>query len=237
MGAARHDTLPIDRRYNPGLEALSWPSEDMLEFRRQFVVRMGWFKEPYTDDSDRYDTDPSTIHFMERDEDGAILSGMRLARLESIDESLSVGMLESNKDMHKTVMNFGQTIDYTRTDVWDLTRLVHRFGDDDGFEESIESAQAIFGAGLAKTEPESEGDLLWIFATTELILDFLHSRGIKTEQITQGKLKPSDGEDTHFHVIRPVPAMQFLRDNQNQYGRTYSSVERGFRGLGEIWVK
>ncbi len=231
MGAAQHDTLPIDRRYTPGLEALSRPSTDMLKFRQQFMVKMGWFDESHTDDRDRYDGVLSTVHLMERDEHGDILSGMRLTRLGSLDESLSVQMLEGNSSMHEAAVVFGKTINYAQTDLWDLTRLVHQLEGEANFVKSVESAQAIFGAGLAKTRPEDGRELLWVFTTTELIKGFLDISGIKTEPVAQGKLRSDDEKDSYFRAIHPVTAMQFLQDNQAIYGRTYDSVSRGYQAL------
>lgn len=236
MGVAQHDLLPFDWGQGPGLEVLTRPPTDMLEFRRKFVIEMGWFDETHTDDRDRYDDALSTIHLMERDTSGKILSGMRLTRLGSLEESLSIEMLRGNSEMQDIAKKFGQSIDYSKTDLWDLTRLVHRFGHEPGFGESIESTQAIFGAGLAKTMPEDGRDVVWAFTTTQLVVDFLDGSGIKTEPIAHGKLSAGDEQNSHFRIIRPVSSMQFLRDNRDKddtYDRTFKAVDRGFRALAE----
>lgn len=231
MSILEHDRLPTTRRRLPGVEALSQADADMLEFRRKFVIRMGWVKEPYPDDSDRYDDTPSTIHFNRWHESGEVLSGMRLTPLLSLDESLSVEMLATNPVMQRQALEFGQAIDMDETDVWDLTRLVNRFRDESLHYESLLSMLEVFGAGLAKTYPEDEKSLVWLFTTTDEMKGHLDNAGIQASTIVRGKIKKEDELDSYFCVIRPIDAMQFLRDNQAKYGFTYRQVDEGLQSV------
>lgn len=231
MSILKHDKLATVRRRLPGIEALSRPDDDMLEFRRKFVIRMGWVKEPYLDDHDRYDEDPSTIHFNSWHESGEVLSGMRLTPLQTVEESLSVEMLATNLGMQRRALEFGRTLDTSETDAWDLTRLVNRFDDEPLHYESLLSMLEVFGAGLAKTYPKDEKDLIWLFTTTGLMKSHLDKVGILAETVTQGEIGDNDNGDSFFCAVRPIDAMQFLRDNQDQYGFTYQLVDEGFRSV------
>lgn len=231
MGAAQHDKLSAKGLHRQGLEALSWPPEDMLAFRRDFVIKMGWFDEAHTDDTDRYDHQDATVHLVNRDDDGEVLSGMRLTKLDSFDDSLSVEMLRSNELMHETAVDFGRMIDAEKTDMWDLTRLVHRLEGEPRFGKSIASILAVFGAGLAKTMPRGEHELAWVFTTTEPMKYLLDGSGIEADVIAQGKIAAHDEQDSYFCVIYPAEAMRVLRENQDVHGRTYDIVNSGFQSL------
>jgi len=231
MSILEHDKLTSAGRRSPGIEALSQPAAEMLDFRRKFVIRMGWVDEPYLDDCDRYDDNPSTIHFNSWHESGEVLSGMRLTPLASIEDSLSVDMLATNPVMRQQALEFGQAINMAETDVWDLTRLVNRFDDEPLHYESLLSMLGVFGAGLARTYPLEGKDLIWLFTTTELMKNHLDAVGILAETIAQGRINEDETQDSYFCAIRPIDAMQFLRDNQEQYGFTYQQVDEGLQSV------
>ena len=231
MTILERDKLPIVDQPTPGLEVLPQSPDDMLKFRREFVIKMGWFDEPYPSDMDRYDDISSTLHFVNRDDTGEILSGMRLTRINTLDESLSIDMLGSHPEMQEAAKAFGKSLDFQQTDVWDLTRLVHHLKRDQRHIESVLSILPVFGAGLAMTQPDDNKDLAWLFTTTASMKGHLDSVGIRADVIAQGRIGEKDEEESYFCIIHPIEAMQFLRKNPDGYRSIYELVNEGYQSI------
>lgn len=216
----------------------------LKQVRADFVRAMDWFPDdPERDDTDRYDSDPRTLHFasFEPGTSRSLVASMRLTQVDSLEQSLSWEMLSSNADMQRTVLSqqlaggeaVGSALDEraTKGGLWDLTRLVYPLDDKADKEMLLGGLMEMCGAGLALTDP-AEGELAddtltWVFTATptvKLALDFL---GVENQVLSKGKVSAHDRKESYFCIVHPVSAFSRIQQNPDKYGFAAQHVENG----------
>lgn len=194
-----------------------------LKVRQNYMEAQGWH---FGDDHDRYDEDPRTIHIIkERETNKEIMVGMRLTPCDSVEESLSLGML-SPELQEQTRMNLPDGMN----NIWDLTRLIPG---DLTKDEAVDAILETFGTGLAVSTNRSPADLppQWIFATTPAFANFFRRQGINFIELARGKNKPDDTKDTVFCYAQPAEDTARLR---SQNYPSHLAVDRGIEAAAQV---
>ncbi len=201
-------------------------SSAMMRTRVDFVTSEKWFGEDHTDDTDRYDGISSTLHYEKTDSAGEFVVGMRLTQCDRLTDSLSYEMLRSNPQMEQEAKDVADEIDMLAGDqLFDLTRLVNP---PNKFEvQTASGIMEMIGMGIGHTQKDSLGKLTWIFTTTRPMKDLLDGLGIQSYVIAEGKISAHDEEDSLLCIAYPADALEFVRDNPEQYAFTLEHVEHG----------
>lgn len=215
----------------PGFEAFDVqegaPSEDILAARLKFVKDMKWFGDSYSSDEDGYDRLPNTYHFARRSEEGEILATMRLTQVESVESSLSYGMIAGNPGFQESVRKEGEALE---GHIWDLTRLVSPL-EKLRTPEVREAMVEMFGMAArvsAGAVERAEENVYWVFTTTPWTLRFFHDTGIQSRTLGEGRLLDMDGKPktTYFCLVDVAAAIEALKaDNEHQ--ATYELLKIG----------
>ena len=203
------------------------PSEDTLEERLRFVKRMRWFPEEFRDDTDRYDMREDTYHFTRRDENGSIITAMRLTPVEDIKTSLSYEMMGANLGLQAAAARSQEVLKDSA--LWDLTRLVFPRDGSHGSEEIEDAMIEMFGMAARVSAGEIDGprhDVNWVFTTTPWILRFFQKTGIQSTVLALGKLPDIDGrgKTTYFCQVNVASAIEALSE---QHIHTLARLKKG----------
>ncbi len=188
---------------------------EWLEARQAFMEMMGWKFGP---DNDEYDEDPKTFHILNIKPGNHMQAGLRLTPRQSIDETLSFGMmpLHLKEEALLKVGNMGP--------VWDLTRLVPGKA---GLADPVGVFSELFAAGFAMIQQHYDSDPRWIFATSAPFFDIFKDNGIEFTEVVRGRFNPDDSYDSVFCYADPLERTQFLIDNRAEYPVAYRNVMAG----------
>lgn len=180
---------------------------DWLRIRQDFVEQKGWRS---GDDYDDYDSDASTLQLLLQNTQGDVSAGLRLTPRDSIQDTLSWGMLPDLAE--------SDIADLTGP-VWDLTRAIP--GAVDNPHQIMPALAELFGAGLAATQLV-DSNPRWVFATDRQFMAAFKRYGIE--------FTPIDGTrrgDYQLSYAYPAVRTQFLIDHQDQFPAAHASVQRG----------
>lgn len=194
----------------------------VMDLRKEFVRKKLWLGPNHRDDKDRYDGTLATLHLWVQDDDDSPLASMRLTKIDTIGDSLSVEMLRSNPAMSQEASQFLMN---EPTQAWDLTRLVTNEKQQKQ-RETVEALLGMIGAGIANTRTGESAKLKWIFIVEEPLKQLLDALGIISDVITQGKISHNDELDS---VLCIADVEQLLRNVQGDdaFAFTREHVERG----------
>ena len=219
-----------------GLDNLAMLSE-LLPFRDKFIKRMRWEVNDEADlagtildgvpDADRYDLLGTTLHLSSMNrQTGEIIAGLRFTPVESVEESLSWGMLRENPRMQDQILSHEvgrQALarlneSAARGHLWDLTRLVNPLDQNADHAQIAAAMMELFGTGhgiIRKEVPEENyEDIYWIFNTTERLKDSLISLGVSVTQLAGDVVNGEhDEEKSFFCVVEPEKNVHFISDN------------------------
>lgn len=209
-------------------------------------------------DGDHYDADPHTIHLTSRPTpESSLRASMRLTNVEAPEESLTFSMLANAPEMREAILRSEAFADLRRagarrregesganeiTDLWDLTRLVSSLETNpseitqEWIEELNKTKNAmveLFGYGLGVTSPSRDQDPRWFFMTTEKVRAMLQLMGIDHEVVGQGRVTPTDEEDSFFCVVRPFPALDAILDGSAEASERERSAPRLRSGMAK----
>lgn len=203
----------------------------LVDLRTGFVRRMGW---PLNGekDGDRYDHLADTEHYFTEGELGEIRSTMRLTKVDSIDEILSLEMLTSNLEMQGAARQHLVALydEDPQLEIHDLTRLV--------FNPTLRRNQmpdpmlrmfvpAMMETALCRDNPQST---VWVFAVMEGMSSVLGGMGVDSTSLARGRVSEGDPYKTEFCYIRPFEATKAALDSDEPRHELAADLIR--RGLG-----
>ena len=208
--------------------------ERIMQLRHDFVVAMGWLKDvERNDDTDKYD-EPSanSLHMYKEGEDGVLHASMRLTPVHAFDDALSVEMLGGSEEALRELEPHRENLKEIckRGNMHDLTRMVHPLDGSVDPGDIMAGMVQMIGMGIHKTAPtEDTPEPVWIFTTTIAMENALNHLGIKHEVLAGGKLAREDKEKSLFCVAYPLEALEFVRNNPDEYSFTVEHVTRGLQ--------
>lgn len=206
-----------------------------LRLRADFVRQMGWF-DGLRDDSDRYDADPTTLHFaLTAEPDQRVAAAMRLTRVPSVGSSLSWAMLSPEMAgaaataVDDAGRNLVRTIDEAagQGQAWDLTRLVNPMDGSVARKEILGGLIQMLAAGMQATLGRSDapgtGDTYWFFTTTAPMQAAVQAVGIRHTVLARGRISPTDSTESCFCVGTLLAAYDvIMNDPKYAFARTHA---------------
>lgn len=182
------------RRVHPGDAHF----EEWLKARHQFMQRMGW---QLNNEYDQYDDNPKTAHITVNDDEGRLITGMRLTPIDDYQHGLSWSMLERAPDMRDDVIK-SRELDVP-LQVWDLTKLIQ--GETNVSSEVSQQAIArLFGEGLRISGANSVEEAMWVFAITTPLFRWLSMNGLQLHALAQARIAPNDKSSSIFGYARTI---------------------------------
>lgn len=205
---------------------------DFLKTRYDFVQAMGWLPDAI-DDIDVYDSDPRTRYIMRSNpaNPNELYTGMRLTKVDSLQDSLTWHMMDGNPAMQQSALRKNHTMKALdkvaeRGELYDLTRLVLSLEENRIPRDEVEdSIRDIFAGGLAATAEHPDSNPAWVFLTGSSFKKYLDKLGIETLEITRQKVGEDDGEESALCAAFPRAALEYARHMPvDSYRRTYERI-------------
>lgn len=199
---------------------------------------MHWVPQSTLSDADPYDADPNTTYLVKTaDQDGSgdrsFVAGMRLTKVNSVEESMTWNMLRNRPDIQEEISaKHGEAIKSLdaiaeNEALWDLTRLVSQVDGSVSPRECAAGVQEVFGAGVTMSTQNSE-NTKWLFLTTASFKRFLDVSGVVSEELYSGVITQGDKEESVMCLVDPAAAYEQLKMSENPvHKRTAEAVMRG----------
>lgn len=179
----------------PGSDAfIEW-----TQARLNYMKKRRWISQDAEDDLDFYDATSSTEHILAYDDRGQMLIGMRLTPVDSIEQSMSWGMVRETEIGDEVRQNGGLATGA----VWDLTRLVpgphpHRE------RNAARDIPALFDEGLKYCRTLGDNNPTWVFVLDALTEKWLRGQDVRVEYLAQPQKINGDKVASVLATIQPA---------------------------------
>lgn len=180
----------------PGTEEF----DEWLKLRQEYVGSQNWeTKGP--GDEDEYDNNPETLHLVAQDpKTGALVAGLRLTPIKSIEESLSWGMLSPAMQNAARGVTGDNLAQLATDNMWDLTRLVATTGTAVDPKVKLDAILTLLYEGLAQTR-NGRVSPRWVFATDMPFISILKRWNITVHKITTGIIPNANTGDLEPETV------------------------------------
>lgn len=205
--------------------------ESYSQLRTAYVLQEKWPLHHGGVDYDEYDAGIDSCYIV-ASEGQQVVAGMRLTRVNNINESLSYAMWQNAIDYDK----FHQTVDgdivlrdkLAGRQVWDVTRLITEAS---VLTLNTPRSRVYSRIGLFKIMARGvdvvsdEQDPVWVFTTTKKLVTFLQKMKFETGVIFQGRISASDSDDSYLCMVYPRQIMEQV----HRTNKTLSLIARHSR--------
>ncbi len=187
------------------------------QLRTDYVIQEGWPISKDMIDQDVYDHEIDSMYIIAYQRD-YVLAGMRVTRVQSLEESLSYGMWQGvvEKDSFDSQIvsaqnRINQLHDY---EIWDLTRLVTDVSilGDYTLRKRVTSRMGLYKVMGSAMKVASGGEkTAWIFTTTLQMISFLDRLGVPYYVLCRAKISETDKAESVLSIIYPHQALETIK--------------------------
>lgn len=215
-------TTSILKSAETNLKTVDTLGNEYIKLRTFYGIKNHWPLDESGVDIDRYDSDPNTRFFLalKKREHQNLIAGLRLTRVEVLENSLSfemwthavdkphfVSQLLANKHSIILLKNLAHN-----KRLWDMTRLVTRMSLEEKRTKQTKATTYVALLLLLGMSVRYTGkDSFWLFTTNDDIKRFLDKLGIQYELIGSGKISYSDVGESYFAWVDVGRAFEVLK--------------------------